>query len=71
MTHTDVTATLENWYHDPVRNIVWGDIYGDIHHRWPDNVRIHTSNLHSVGPFKEGDVIETLNSTYKLGIPWE
>jgi len=66
----EITGTLEDWKYDHYYNCFWGYIYGDIHKRFADGTRIHTS---SVGPrkswddAKEGDLIKTLNSVYRLG----
>ena len=65
----EVTGRLEFWVLDLVHNVLWGNIYDDIHNRWGDGRHIHTSDLKSDNPksFKEGDIIETRNSSYLLG----
>ena len=64
-----ITGRLENWSLDPSFNMMWGHIYGDIHKRFYDGAFIHTSSLkHPVKTeHKEGDIIQTRNSTYLLG----
>lgn len=42
--------------------VAWGNISEDVHVRWVDGTRIHTSQIKSI----EGDIITTLNSTYKV-----
>lgn len=63
-----ITATLKNVTLDPIYKIVWGNIYGDIHGRWPDGTRIHTSSIPKFSEIVEGktEIIKTLNSTYRL-----
>jgi hypothetical protein len=39
-----------------------GDIYGDIHNRWPDGERIRTSLVRAT----DGDIITTLNNVYRV-----
>lgn len=65
----EVTGRLENWFWDEKHNIVWGDLYEDTRGRWREGQHIHTSwvQSHIEGQAREGDVIETLNSTYLLG----
>lgn len=67
-----VTGTLEHWWHEPAYfNVMWGQVYGDIHGRFVDGTLIHTSTLkHSSKQIhKEGDIIATMNSFYLLGKP--
>lgn len=66
--NNEITGTLENWQKDPVHNIYWGHIYGDVRRRFYDGCRIHTSYVEQ-GP-DENNIIKTLNSTYKLGVPF-
>ena len=61
----DVTATLEDWHYDPHHEVIWGCIYGDTKHRFPDGAYIHTSHIQR----QDGEIIYTLNSVYKLGHP--
>lgn len=64
-----ITAKIENWsYHKDI-NVIWGEIHGDQKKRWPDGTLIHTSNIPGGRDrsFSEGDVVETLNSKYRLG----
>lgn len=58
-----VTGRLENWSKDPYFKVIWGDLYDDVHQRWPDGTRIHTSDIKK----KEGDLVYTRNSIYRLG----
>lgn len=75
MSDQQVTATLENWtpqvYENRDEYVIWGHIEGDSRERWPDGTYIHTSGIHTKNhnpdSLKEGDVIHTRNSTYKLG----
>lgn len=64
-----ITGTLENWAEFPVGSMLYGDIYGDVRHRWPDGTAIRTSLIDWVdlSTLKEGDIVQTRNSTYKLG----
>jgi len=65
-----VTGRLENWNRTASIGghtfLIWGDIYDDVHKRWIDGTRIHTSGIRE-SEVKEGDIVETLNSTYLLG----
>ncbi len=60
----EITGTLKNWSKDPVHNIYWGEIHGDVRKRFPDGMRIHTSYIKE-GPDANG-IIKTLNSIYLL-----
>jgi hypothetical protein len=63
-----VTGRLENWIYDPRLRVFWGNIYGDVHKRFTDGIWIHTSHC----PFpeaQEDDLVNTLNSVYRLGKP--
>lgn len=70
MKHTkEVTGKLDEWYSEEVWGdymIVWGRVYGDTKKRFRDGFRIHTSYFPK-RELKEGDVIQTKNSTYVLG----
>lgn len=66
----EVTGRLESWYYDHALRVYYGHIYDDVKKRWWDGAFIHTSHC----PYpnkKEGDIIETRNSTYLLGKPLE
>ena len=65
----DITGRLENWVLDASFNMMWGEIYDDVHNRWWNGAHIHTSTLkHPIKTeHKEGDIIQTRNSTYLLG----
>jgi len=70
-----ITGTLEDWvvqWHRKIdKYVIWGDIYEDIHERWHEGYRIHTSAIrkdrYPPAELKEGMVIETLYSSYYLG----
>ena len=65
------TASIDNWSYDPVFNVIWGYIKGDVKKRFSDGTYIHTSNLMTSGPFFKGKVVRTLNSFYILNEPSE
>lgn len=54
------TATLRMAYKDLGGQVVCGRIYGDTRGRFPDGQSIQTSRVKSIN----GNVVETLNSTY-------
>ena len=65
------TGRLERWMVDPHgRNILWGELYDDEHGRWMEGTYIHTSSIKGLKnmTLAEGDTVETLNSTYLLGV---
>ncbi len=62
-----ITGRLENWYNDPNHKIIWGNLYNDIHKRWHDGTRIHTSKIIS----QSSTHVKTLNSYYELGEPYK
>jgi hypothetical protein len=65
----EITGTLENWrvkFINDEEMIIWGNLNGDIHKRWREGQYIHTSGI-AVRGVKEGDVVTTRNSVYKLG----
>lgn len=72
---SEVTGTLNSWLKEQVGDItiIWGYIYGDTKGRFYDGQYIHTSFLkmpaEEVDNLKEGDILLTNNSTYKLGYP--
>ena len=65
-----VTGRLENWKRSATIGgytfNMWGYIYDDVHERWVDGTPIHTSGILE-REVKEGDIVETQNSTYLLG----
>lgn len=67
----EVTATLDDWHYDGAFHIMWGRCLGDTKGRFTNGEWIRTSWLrHSkdeVPNFKEGDLVHTRNSVYKLG----
>ena len=73
-----ITGTLENWYASSSHEgefILWGNLFGDIHGRWRNGRRIHTSgiaaSLLEEGLLTEGYTVQTRNSNYLLGKPAE
>ena len=61
-----VTGLLENWY--PFGYAIAGEIHGDKNKRFDDGTTIRTSTVQGdMTNLKEGDKIETRNSTYLLG----
>lgn len=72
---SEITGRLEGWtvqhHPDVAEYIIWGVVYNDVHHRFPDGTCIHTSGvdkaLHPVEELREGDAIKTRNSVYQLG----
>ena len=65
----EITGTLENWYIKQVTNeefIIWGEIYNDVHKRFDDGTFVHTSGIKN-RKVKDGDIVNTRNSIYKLG----
>lgn len=65
----ELTGTLNNWSLQKVTDeefVIWGEVTGDIHNRFPDGTMIHTSGIRS-RVIKEGDIVTTRNSTYLLG----
>lgn len=65
----EITGTLENWHKDLHYPVIWGNVYDDTRERFYDGAHIHTSAIPGIKgmDLKEGDVVKTLNSTYKLG----
>ena len=67
----EYNGVLHRWRYDPSYHVVWGMIEGDTKGRFDDWTWIHTSWLRhkkeEVAAFKEGDIISTRNSKYKLG----
>ncbi|MDB4302041.1 hypothetical protein N9924_00590 [bacterium] len=69
MSDLEVTARLENWdvrEQMPGYSILTGNINEDIRERWSDGTFIYTSRFKS-RELKEGDVVHTTYSVYKLG----
>ncbi len=64
MSEPEITATLKNAliYRIGKHSVFTGDIYGDVHKRWPDGSHIRTSLVDRV----EGDLVYTRNSIYKI-----
>lgn len=54
---------LENWAY--YFGVFHGNVYDNP--RFYDGTFIHTSTVTTEGPYKEGDLITTLNSVYRLG----
>lgn len=71
----DITGVIENW--QPIKHPshlsgissthIYGDIYDDIKGRFPDGGWILTTAVLNSDEIKEGGVIQTRNSVYKLG----
>jgi len=64
MPEPKITATLKNAliYRIGKHSVFTGDIYGDVHKRWPDGSHIRTSLVDRV----ENGLAYTLNSIYKI-----
>lgn len=61
------TARLENWSLFG-EGALYGDIYEDKKHRWPDGHNIKVSRLTPKDQtLVEGNVVHTVNSSYLLG----
>ena len=66
-----LTGTLENWYVEQVTKkefIIWGNVFNDVARRFRNGEYIHTSGIKNRS-VKGGDIVNTRNSTYKLGKP--
>lgn len=65
----EITGTLHEWavQSNGTHQIVWGYIFRDTKDRFQNGTYIHTSYM-DAKELKEGDIVETLNSTYKLGV---
>ena len=63
-------GTIERWLAVTIGTnpIITGVIYGD--EDWPDGSSIRTSIV-VTGTFLEGQEVETLNTTYTLGVPFD
>mgnify|MGYP000344747418 CR=1 FL=1 len=67
-----LTGKLRNWFYDPTKNIVWGNIYDDSRSRFPDGTWVHTSDVTTpLEDIKQGEIIHTMNSHYLLEYPNE
>ena len=60
------TGRLENWRFDANNGVLWGNLFNDTRQRWEEGAYIHTSYV-KAQVFNEGDVVQTLNSSYLLG----
>lgn len=69
----EITGRLEGWspQSSPALSefIIWGEVYDDIHGRFPDGRTIHTSGIpvDELPNLRAGYVVETRNSNYLLG----
>ncbi len=68
----EITGTLEHWrvvtHGDESR--IWGAVYGDIRDRFKDGTSITTSSVDTKSQsLKEGAIVKTRYSVYKLGEP--
>lgn len=67
-----ITGTLKNWTYDTLLNVYWGEIHNDIHKRWPDGTKIHTSHVVKKDFTSDGyddtavGLVHTLNSVYRM-----
>lgn len=65
-TEQPITGELHGWVKVHTRDgenfVIWGNIYNDIHGRFPDGYWIRTSLIARI----EGDIAVTLNSNYRL-----
>lgn len=72
---TPVNGVLENWFVQPFASfyeyVIWGNIHFDDKGRFFDGTMIHTSGIYGgnsrYSKLKEGDIVTTRNSTYRLG----
>ncbi len=62
----EITGTLKNASWDPQAKVVWGWLYNDIHGRWRDGTRIHTSEAMSCERDDKPEFIKTRNSYYQV-----
>lgn len=60
----EVTATIKNatFHENGGKQYVRGNIYDDIHNRWPDGHSVCTSSILDV----RGDIVITKNSIYRI-----
>lgn len=66
-----LAGTLNHWHKQQIdagECVIWGRLDHDARDRFDDDTHIHTSITPDI-PMKEGDVIETRYSKYKLGVP--
>lgn len=59
-----IQARIENWV--SVGDVIYGEIFEDSKGRFKDGDGIVTSRLVSV----DGDIAQTVNTVYKLGVPY-
>lgn len=59
-----IQARIENWVR--VGDVIYGEIFEDSKGRFEDGEGIVTSRLVSV----KDDIAETVNTVYKLGVPY-
>lgn len=67
----EITGRLEGWFYVPTQYRMCGYLYEDIRGRFLDGTFIYTSyvELTAAVEAKEGDVLRTTFSRYKLGKP--
>lgn len=59
------TGIIRNWVEDPYYKCVWGEVFGDIHGRFADGKRIHTSRVKELN--REAGYVRTWSGNiYKL-----
>ena len=68
--HKGVTGIIKNWVFNKKINLIVGNIHNDANGRFEDGTIIQTSKLlpmsMQVNSVKDGAIVSTLNSTYKL-----
>jgi len=73
MREEKIDGVLEMWeFHDTYPNSLVGIIFGDRKGRFQDGTYVITSRVRGAGPdgmLERGDIVTTMNSTYKLGRP--
>ena len=70
----EITGTLKHWdFHhaNDEEYVIVGYLYGDVNARWEDGTQITTSGIRyedfPTDELEDGSIINTRNSTYKLG----
>jgi len=68
----DINGLLDDWRVEIASDgyaVLVGKITGDTKGRFTDGTVMHTSRITTSDPIREGAVVQTLNSKYKLGKP--
>lgn len=66
----EYTAKLNGWHIQQITKrefIIWGNVEGDKNNRFEDGMTIHTSGIKN-RKVSEGDIVQTRNSKYLLGV---